>query len=70
MEMHDMGMNMNMSPMYDSDQMDRETKPYFGLEYKPFKNKKLKLYYTHSDMMKSIGIMLPVFHLVKKMKMQ
>ena len=59
MEMHDMGMNM-----------DRETKPYFGLEYKPFKNKKLKLYYTHSDMMKSIGIMLPVFHLVKKMKMQ
>jgi hypothetical protein len=59
MEMHDMGMNM-----------DRETKPYFGLEYKPFKNKKLKLYYTHSDMMKSIGIMLPVFHLGKKMKMQ
>tara|TARA_B100001063_G_scaffold63452_1_gene57470 strand:- start:790 stop:1263 length:474 start_codon:yes stop_codon:yes gene_type:complete len=70
MEMHNMGMNMNMSQMYDSDQMDRETKPYFGLEYKPFKNKKLKLYYTHSDMMKSIGIMLPIFHLGKKMKMQ
>ena len=59
MEMHNMGMNM-----------DRETKPYLGLEYKPFKNKKLKLYYTHSDMMKSIGIMLPIFHLGKKMKMQ
>lgn len=71
MEMHnmDMGMNMNMSSMYGSDEMDRETKPYFGVEYKPFKNKKLKVYYTHSDMMKSIGIMMPVFNLGKKMHM-
>ena len=71
MEMHnmDMGMNMNMSSMYGSEEMDRETKPYFGVEYKPFKNKKLKVYYTHSDMMKSIGIMMPVFNLGKKMHM-
>ena len=68
MEMHNM--NMNMATMYGSDSMDRETNPYFGIEYKPFKNKKLKVYYAHSDMMKSIGIMLPVFHLGKKMKMQ
>jgi len=59
MEMH-MGMGMNM---------EKETKPYFGVEYKPFKNKKLKVYYTHSDMMKSIGIMMPVFNLGKKMHM-
>ena len=70
MEMHNMDMNMNMSTMYGSDSMDRETNPYFGVEYKPFKNKKLKVYYSHSDMMKSIGIMLPIFHLGNKMKMQ
>jgi len=58
MEMHSMGMNM-----------EKETKPYFGVEYKPCKNKKLKVYYTHSDMMKSIGIMMPVFNLGKKMHM-
>ncbi|MBT7695254.1 MAG: hypothetical protein HN751_03335 [Cryomorphaceae bacterium] len=62
----DMGMNMGMSSIR---KMDRETKPYFGVEYKPFKNKKLKVYYTHSDMMKSIGIMMPVFNLGKKMHM-
>ena len=70
MEMHKMDMNMNMSTMYGSNSMDRETNPYFGVEYKPFKNKKLKVYYSHSDMMKSIGIMLPIFHLGNKMKMQ
>jgi len=71
MEMHsmDMGMNMNMSSMYGSDEMDRETKPYFGFEYKPFKNKKLKVYYNNSEMMQSIGIMMPVFNLGKKMHM-
>jgi len=61
MEMN-MKMNMNMK-------MERENKPYYGVEYKPFKNKKLKVYYTHSDMMKSIGVMSPVFNLGKKMHM-
>ena len=42
------------------------TEPYFGLEYKPFKNKMLKIYYNHSDMMKSIGIMMPIFNIGKK----
>ena len=70
MEMHNMDYgHERMSSMYGSDEMDRETKPYFGVEYKPFKNKKLKVYYTHSDMMKSIGIMMPVFNLGKKMHM-
>ena len=69
MEMHNMDMK-NMSTMYGSDSMDRETNPYFGVEYKPFKNKKLKVYYSHSDVMKSIGIMLPIFSLGNKMKMQ
>ena len=71
MEIHNIGMgiNMNMSSMYGSDEMDRETKPYFGFEYKPFKNKKLKVYYNNSEMMQSIGIMMPVFNLCKKMHM-
>ena len=55
----DMNMNMNMN-------MDG-TDPYFGIEYKPFKNKMLKVYYNHSDMMKSIGIMMPILHIGKKM---
>ena len=60
-----MGDNSNMS-MGMNMEMDG-TEPYFGLEYKPFKNKMLKIYYNHSDMMKSIGIMMPIFNLGKKM---
>ncbi len=69
MEMHDMdmSMNMNMTSMYGSD--ERETEPYFGIEYKPFKNNKLKVYFNYSDMMQSIGLMLPVFNLGSKMHM-
>ena len=60
----EMSMNMNMNMNMDMD-MDG-TEPYFGIEYKPFKNKMLKIYYNHSDMMKSIGIMTPIFNLGKK----
>lgn len=56
-------MSMSMSMNMDMD----GTEPYFGLEYKPFKNKMLKIYYNHSDMMKSAGIMMPIFNLGKKM---
>jgi len=56
-----MGMNMGMNMEMDG------TEPYFGLEYKPFKNKMLKIYYNHSDMMKSIGFMMPIFNLGKRM---
>ena len=55
----DMEMNMEMN-------MDG-TDPYFGIEYKPFKNKMLKVYYNHSNMMKSIGIMMPILNIGKKM---
>jgi hypothetical protein len=56
-------MNMNMDMDMDG------TDPYFGIEYKPFKNRKLKIYYNHSEMMKSFGIMMPIFYLGKKMHM-
>jgi len=55
-----MGMNMGMNMEMDG------TQPYFGLEYKPFKNKMLKVYYNHSDMMKSVGIMMPILNIGKK----
>ncbi|MDG2476217.1 MAG: hypothetical protein P8M27_04475 [Flavobacteriaceae bacterium] len=60
-------MGMNMASMNGSD--DKDAMTYFGFEYKPFKNKKLKVYYNHSDMMKSFGVMLPIFNLGKKMHM-
>jgi len=53
--------------MNGSDEKDAMT--YFGVEYKPFKNRKLKIYYNHSEMMKSFGIMIPIFNLGKKMHM-
>ena len=55
-------MNMNMNMNMDMNVTD----PYFGIEYKPFKNKMLKVYYNHSDMMKSIGIMIPILNIGKK----
>ena len=55
-----MGMNMGMNMEMDG------TEPYFGLEYKPFKNKNLKVFYNHSEMMKTIGIMTPIFNIGKK----
>ena len=60
-------MGMDMSSMNGSDEKDAMT--YFGVEYKPFKNRKLKIYYNHSEMMKSFGIMIPIFNLGKKMHM-
>ena len=57
-----MNMNMNMDMNMDMNGTD----PYFGIEYKPFKNKMLKVYYNHSDMMKSIGIMMPILNIGNK----
>ena len=62
-------MNMNMNMDMDMDMDMDGTDPYFGIEYKPFKNRKLKIYYNHSEMMKSFGIMMPIFYLGKKMHM-
>ena len=66
MEMDNMGMDMNS--MGGVKKMDPE--PYYGIEYKPFKNKMIKVYYRHSKMMKSIGIMVPILNIGKKMQMK
>ena len=60
----DMSMNMNMGMNMDMD-MDG-TEPYFGIDYKLFKNKNLKVFYNQSEMMKTIGIMTPIFNIGKK----
>ena len=45
-------------------QMDSE--PYFGIDFKLFKNRKLKIFYNQSEMMKTIGIKTPILKLGKK----
>ena len=57
-----MSMNTNMGMNMDMD----GTEPYFGIDYKLFKNKNFKVFYNHSEMMKTIGIMTPIFNIGKK----
>ena len=65
----DMAMPGMMSGMHSSSHtMRMDSEPYFGIEFKPFKNRMLKVYYNHSDMMKSIGLMMPILN-IGKMKM-
>ena len=61
-----MSMNMNMGMNMDMDMDMDGTEPYFGIEYKLFKNKNLKVFYNQSEMMKTIGIMTPIFNIGKK----
>ena len=53
------GFMTEMNPKMDSE-------PYFGIDYKLFKNRKLKIFYNQSDMMKTIGIKTPILKLGKK----
>ena len=66
MEMSDdhMGMNMGSMPMHSSSENHNE--PYVGIEYRLFKNKKLKLFYNQSESMKTLGLMMPIFNIGKK----
>ena len=53
------GFMTEMNPKMDSE-------PYFGIDYKLYKNRKLKIFYNQSDMMKTIGIKTPILKLGKK----
>ena len=53
------GFMKEMNPKTDSE-------PYFGIDYKLFKNRKLKIFYNQSEMMKTIGIKTPILKLGKK----
>tara|TARA_Y100000739_G_scaffold216165_1_gene211417 strand:- start:3428 stop:3883 length:456 start_codon:yes stop_codon:yes gene_type:complete len=48
------GFMKEMNPKMDSE-------PYFGVDFKLFKNRKLKVFYNQSEMMKTIGIKTPIF---------
>tara|TARA_B100000214_G_scaffold233533_1_gene170545 strand:+ start:430 stop:885 length:456 start_codon:yes stop_codon:yes gene_type:complete len=63
--MNEMGKNNHMG-MHSS---EMHSEPYFGIDFKLFKNRKLKIFYNQSEMMKTIGIMTPVFNLGRKKKM-
>jgi len=62
----EMSMNMGMNMDMDMDMDMDGTEPYFGIDYKLFKNKNLKVFYNQSEMMKTIGIMTPIFNIGKK----
>ena len=53
------GFMKEMNPQMDSE-------PYFGIDFKLFKNRKLKVFYNQSEMMKTIGIKTPILKLGKK----
>tara|TARA_B100000575_G_scaffold57829_1_gene43646 strand:- start:4772 stop:5227 length:456 start_codon:yes stop_codon:yes gene_type:complete len=61
---HEMGTNMG-SMHHHSDDLE----PYLGIDFKLFKKRKLKIFYNQSEHMKTLGLMLPVFNIGKKMKM-
>ena len=63
--MNEMGKSNHMG-MHSS---EMHSEPYFGIDFKLFKNRKLKIFYNQSEMMKTIGIMMPILDLGKKMKM-
>lgn len=48
------GFMKEMNPKMDSE-------PYFGVDFKLFKNRKLKVFYNQSEMMKTIGVKTPIF---------
>ena len=63
-----MGMgSMNMGSMHSSHENHNE--PYIGIDYKLFKNKKVRILFNTSESMKTLGLMLPIFNIGKKMHM-
>ena len=59
-----MGMHMSMDSMHSSHENHNE--PYIGIDYKLFKNKKLKIFFNTSESMKTLGLMMPIFNIGKK----
>ncbi len=53
------GFMKEMNPKMDSE-------PYFGIDFKIFKNKKFKVFYNQLEMMKTIGIKTPILEFSKQ----
>ena len=59
-----MGMHMSMDSMHSSHENHNE--PYIGIDYKLFRNKKLRIFFNTSESMKTLGLMMPIFNIGKK----
>ena len=55
-----MAMHMGMGSMHSSHENHNE--PYIGIDYKLFRNKKLRIFFNSSESMKTLGLMLPIFN--------
>jgi len=53
------GFMKEMNPKMNSE-------PYFGIDYKIFRNRKFKIFYNQSEMMKTIGIKTPILEFSRK----
>ena len=62
-----MGMHMGMGSMHSSHENHNE--PYIGIDYKIFKDKNLRIFFNSSESMKTLGLMMPIFNIGKKMHM-
>ena len=62
-----MGSHMGMSSMHSSHENHNE--PYIGIDYKLFRDKKLRIFFNTSESMKTLGLMMPIFKIGKKMHM-
>ena len=62
-----MGSHMGMSSMHSSHENHNE--PYIGIDYKLFRDKKLRIFFNTSESMKTLGLMMPIFNIGKKMHM-
>ena len=59
--------HMGMGSMQSSD--DNHNEPYIGIDYKLFKSKKVRIFFKTSESMKTLGLMMPIFNIGKKMHM-
>ena len=62
-----MGMHMGMGSMHSSHKNHNE--PYIGIDYKLFINRKVRIFFNTSESMKTLGLMMPIFNIGKKMHM-
>jgi hypothetical protein len=60
-------MQMGMGSMQSSD--DNHNEPYIGIDYKLFKSKKVMIFFNTSESMKTLGLMMSIFNIGKKMHM-
>ena len=44
---------------------ENHNEPYIGIDYKLFRNKKLRIFFNTSESMKTLGLMMPIFNIGK-----